>query len=118
MSKLPDQTRKQKWYAGEKLVCDMYISQWFTCLQQNYTLRWGEIDLIMSKDDLLVFVEVKVVNTMEDVHGVVTPRKCQLLKRTILRYMQRFPVNWDIRVDLVFVANWAIISHLENIVLA
>lgn len=117
MSNEDFQTRKQKWYAGEQLVCDMYVAQWYTCLHQNYTVRGGEIDLIVKKDDVVVFVEVKVVDALEDVHAVVTVRKRQILKRTILRYMQRFDIRSDVRVDLVFVAKWAIIAHLENIVL-
>jgi len=86
-------------------------------IDQNFTCRGGELDLVVKKTDITVFVEVKVVDSLEDVHGVVTPKKCHTLQRTIARYMQRNPVVGDIRVDLVFVAKGRIIEHLENIIL-
>jgi Holliday junction resolvase-like predicted endonuclease len=35
-------------------------------LDTNYTIPNGEIDIVVQKDGLIVFVEVKVVDEMDD----------------------------------------------------
>jgi putative endonuclease len=51
--------RIDKGKAGEILVAQHLQSQGYTILTQNYRKRFGEIDLIAQKDDILAFVEVK-----------------------------------------------------------
>jgi len=45
--------------AGEDHVARELEQQGFTIEHRNYRKRYGEIDVIASKKDLLVFVEVK-----------------------------------------------------------
>ena len=45
--------------AGEEAVVKWLVQQRFTLLARNYTTRMGEIDLIVAKDDVIAFVEVK-----------------------------------------------------------
>ena len=51
--------KKQLGNAGEDMVALTLKSQGFTLQHKNYRKRYGEIDLIAQKDDLLIFVEVK-----------------------------------------------------------
>lgn len=44
---------------GENLAIEFIKSKSYKILEQNYTNRYGEIDIIALKDDLLVFIEVK-----------------------------------------------------------
>ena len=44
---------------GEAAVADYLKCRGFKVLHQNYRSRYGEIDLIAQKKELLVFVEVK-----------------------------------------------------------
>ena len=44
---------------GEQLVCSLLEEEQFTIVKRNYTTRWGEIDIIAQRDELMVFVEVK-----------------------------------------------------------
>lgn len=45
---------------GEAYVADLLQKDGFTILERNFRSRQGEIDLIALKNDLLVFVEVKM----------------------------------------------------------
>lgn len=43
----------------EWAVCDRLTSQGYKLLFHGYRVRGGEVDLIMKKDDILAFIEVK-----------------------------------------------------------
>lgn len=43
----------------ESIAADYLIKQGYQILEQNFTTRMGEIDLIAKDDEYLVFVEVK-----------------------------------------------------------
>jgi putative endonuclease len=51
--------RIQKGKEGELLVMQYLQKEGFTLITQNYRKRFGEIDIIAHKDDVLAFVEVK-----------------------------------------------------------
>jgi len=44
---------------GEDLAAHFLCKKGFGILERNYHSRYGEIDIIASKADLIVFVEVK-----------------------------------------------------------
>jgi len=45
---------------GEKLALDFLIEKGFVWVESNYKNERGEIDLVMTDGDVLVFVEVKL----------------------------------------------------------
>ena len=51
--------RSKKGHAYEKLALDYLRCKGLQLLTSNYRCAMGEIDLIMRKDDMLVFVEVR-----------------------------------------------------------
>ena len=44
---------------GEAVAARYYLNQGYTLLEHNYQCRLGELDLILQKQELLVFAEVK-----------------------------------------------------------
>lgn len=44
---------------GEQLAVDFFAQQGFEIVRRNYRYRHAEIDLIVKKDNWLIFVEVK-----------------------------------------------------------
>lgn len=50
---------------GEDLAKKFLISKDYTILEENYTKKYGEIDLIAKKDSVIHFVEVKSVVSHE-----------------------------------------------------
>jgi len=56
------QTKRQKiGERGEDLACLFLKKHGFSILERNYVKRYGEIDIISQKDNILHFVEVKTV---------------------------------------------------------
>jgi len=44
---------------GEQAACDLLVSQGYEMLARNWRCRSGEIDLVMTCGDTIVFVEVR-----------------------------------------------------------
>lgn len=84
---------------GEGIACRFLSSKGFSVLQRNYRKKWGEIDIIAEKDDVIHFVEVKSISRVsyfmergyttdefmpeENIH----PQKIKRLLRTISSYL-------------------------------
>ena len=54
---------------GENVAVKFLVKHGFAILDRNYTKKWGEIDIVAEKNNLLHFVEVKSV-VKEDLEGV------------------------------------------------
>ena len=81
------QNKRQVGQEWEDLVLEYYEENWYEILDTNYTIRWWEIDIIAQKDWEIVFVEVKVVDGMDDVMWYITPKKLMFLEN-----MEK--INW------------------------
>ena len=69
----------------------------------------------MQKSKSLVFVEVKVVDAIEDTLEYVSKGKCRALIRGIETYLMRHPNEREVRVDLVFIQQGEILEVIEDI---
>lgn len=107
--------KKKIWQAGELLVQQLYESHWYVCKDKNFTIRGGEVDLVMQNNLNLIFVEVKVVNYIDNLHDYITSHKLFALRRTIETYIWKYPTNKIVRVDVVFVKNNTIVEIFKNI---
>ncbi len=47
---------------GEEVTMNHLTRRGFVLVERNYTRKWGEIDLIMRKDRIIHFIEVKTVS--------------------------------------------------------
>lgn len=102
-------------YAGEAIVMQHYISQWYTACEQNYTIRGGEIDCIVENKKYIVFVEVKVVNHIDDLQSFITWKKLYYVQKTIEHYLHTHAIDKDPRLDVAFVRQGSIVEIFENI---
>jgi len=46
---------------GEKIICNYLKDNGFDIIERNYQKPWGEIDIIVKKQEVIHFVEVKTV---------------------------------------------------------
>jgi len=60
MKKFTSQTQKFG-CLGEQIACDYLKNKGFTVIEQNYTKKIGELDIVASKNSILHFVEVKTL---------------------------------------------------------
>lgn len=106
---------KEKGKQGEKIVCQLYEQEGYLCIDQNFTIPWGEIDLIMEKWEEVVFVEVKVVDYLQNGDFYLSQRKRSALARSIDDYCYRKNITKSIRLDVAIVQNGICIERYENI---
>ena len=104
---------------GEQKAADWLIKQGFEVLERNYRYQKAEIDLIVRKSNLLVFVEVK---TRSDTafgmpEAAVTPVKAALIVSAADHYLSTIDWPHEIRFDIVSVVMMGKnteIEHLED----
>ncbi len=89
---------------GEDLALRYLIQNGYTLIERNYRIRRGEIDLIMRKDEALVFVEVKLRRGTGygDPLEAVTPRKQDTLRFVAEHYIYAREPHFDtLRFDVI-----------------
>jgi putative endonuclease len=68
---------------GEVLAGEWYTAHGYTVLDRNWRTRWGELDLVLERNHVIVFCEVKTRTT--DAFGIgaesVTRDKQQRIRR-------------------------------------
>lgn len=77
---------------GEELACQFLAQKKFKILSRNFHSRYGEIDIIASRDGIMHFCEVKTRTTMTfgTPEEAVNSKKLQKMKKTIQCYQQQF----------------------------
>lgn len=106
---------------GEKIAADYLQNHNYTITVQNFRWARGEIDIIVQKPGMLVFVEVKTTHattTLGAPETWVRSRKQQQIAKTALRYLQTNEVpDVDIRFDVIGITysmgTWYI-AHRED----
>lgn len=88
---------------AEQRASDYYSANGYEIVGMNYRHRRGEIDLIASKDDLLVFIEVKYRRGSAYGHPeeFVSQRQRQLIVETADHYIHENDWHGNIRFDIV-----------------
>jgi putative endonuclease len=86
---MPVQAKNSVGQHGEKLAVDYLVKQSYVIVTTNWHCKFGEIDIVAQKDNLLVFVEVKTrsANTTEGAFESVTPRKQKRLTAAVQTYL-------------------------------
>ena len=110
-SKSPQPARCRRVTPGERSerkAAEFYKRDGFDVLETNWRAGHKEIDLVVRKGDLLVFVEVKSSRTRKFGHPVekVTPKKIQNLVDAATRYVASHDIaDCDLRFDVVAITN-------------
>ena len=105
---------------NETIAKEYLIKNGFCFLESNFEIDCGEIDLIMSKNDCLVFVEVKYKSNdlMGKPEEMIGKRKIYQIRRVAEIYLLKNPLIKSIyrkyRIDAVCILGNDI-KHYENI---
>ncbi|MDO8565101.1 MAG: YraN family protein [bacterium] len=120
---------------GENIACDFLKKRGFEVVERNYLRKWGEIDIVARKANVIRFVEVKSVTWA--IHGKTQakvsnetyrpednmhPWKLKRLARTMQTYMLHKKLDCDFQLDLITVkmdmtTHKARVEMIENIVI-
>jgi putative endonuclease len=90
-------------HAGEEQALGYLIRQGFVLVERNFHCRNGEIDLIVQKNGLLVFVEVRkrASGQFGGAAASVIPAKQARLKKAAQLYLQRYTDPPACRFDVI-----------------
>jgi len=88
----------------------------FLIIERNFYSRFGEIDLIASKDEVLHFIEVKSGLDFESAIQNITPSKLNKIVKTAHIYMKKNALNVDFVLDAIVVTP-SEIQMIENVTL-
>ncbi|MCX7619246.1 MAG: YraN family protein [Acidimicrobiales bacterium] len=91
---------------GESLAAAWYESHGYEVLDRNWRCREGELDLVVCRNRLIVFCEVKARTT--DAYGTpgeaVTYRKRQRIRQLAAKWLETSPIRpREIRFDVATV---------------
>lgn len=114
--------RKKIGNLGEKLALEFLEKKQYRLREKNFRIPGGEIDLVMEKDGILVFVEVKTRTNQTFGAGGSAFRYLQkrALLRTIFQYLGKTDPQNPWRLDLVSIElnetrKTASVQHFFNI---
>lgn len=107
---------------GEQIAANWLEAHGYRLIDKNNSTKWGELDLIVSKDNILIFVEVKLKSTEEFgmPEEMIGQNKLIQVKKTAEMYLLNNPGiagKFDrYQIDAVcIVEETGRISHYENI---
>lgn len=87
---------------AEQLAADYYTKRGYAIRERNWRMNKIEIDLIVQKEDTVVFVEVKARSGEdEDAVNAVTPDKMRRMIRASESYIRELQGNIEYRYDIV-----------------
>lgn len=99
-----DARRKERGRKGEDAAARFFVYQGFTILERNFRASRNEIDLIVRKENLIVFVEVKSSSGPAFGHPAerVDQRKQQRIIAVARQYLiEKKLSDVDLRLDVV-----------------
>ncbi len=113
---------------GEDIACTFLKKHGFKIIERNYLRKWGEIDIISKKGELMHFIEVKSVSHVTNSNSGHRPEdnlhpwKLKRLSRTIETYLLHKKLDCDWQLDLITVKidmdiRKAHVELMENIII-
>ncbi|DAB28073.1 MAG: hypothetical protein A2513_10725 [Sulfurimonas sp. RIFOXYD12_FULL_33_39] len=107
---------RAKGNAAEDIACGFLLNNGFSVIERNFYSRFGEIDIIVIKEGVLHFVEVKSGLDYESAVQNITPKKLSRLIKTANVYMKKNALHVDFVFDALIVIDKDI-EFIENITL-
>ena len=104
---------------AEKAAANWLKLKGYKILEMRYKTKFGEIDLIIEKNNLIAFVEVKARKDNATALESITPRMRQRITQSAMHYISQNDVSeHDFRFDVVTVSpsflGMVTIQHLDN----
>jgi len=102
--------------AAEQQAVEFLRTQGFRIVDRNVSSRFGEIDILAMRGDVLHIVEVKSAPTFEQAAANINPAKIRKILMTAEAYMKKHHLELDYVLDAVIVSGGRC-EILENITL-
>ncbi|WP_300856927.1 YraN family protein [uncultured Clostridium sp.] len=89
---------------GENIARDFLINNGYKILDMNYRNRYGEIDIISIKNDIIIFCEVKSRYTSSfgnPIEAVTYYKQKQIIKLSEMYLLYEKYNNYNVRYDVI-----------------
>ncbi|MBO5849951.1 MAG: YraN family protein [Paludibacteraceae bacterium] len=109
---------------GELLAQDYLRANKYNILHTNWVCNKNELDIVATKDNLLVIVEVKSRSSLrfEQPKDAITNAKIKRIVQATNDYIQQFELDQEVRFDVICVVKKSdgdiAIEHIEDAFLA
>ncbi len=89
--------------AGEKAALEFFQNKGYKLLHKNWRHKKSEIDLIVKKEDQVVFVEVKTRNKKNNqtINEIVSISQQKRIMNAAHNYINIYSLDEEIRFDLI-----------------
>ena len=106
-----------KGYIGEWIACIILIIKGYKIIAHRYKTKLGEIDIIVAKNNTLVFIEVKSRKSDEKCFIAITPKQLHRIQNASQIFLNRHPKYhaYALRYDVMLIANWSLPIHIQNV---
>ncbi len=101
---------------AEELTCKYLLESGFEIIERNFYSRFGEIDIIAKRGDVLHFIEVKSGLDFERAVQNLTPTKIGRILKTSDVYLKKHALACNYQIDAIIVVGESC-EHLESITL-
>ena len=90
------------------------MAKGYRILAKRFRTRYGEIDIVARRRDVLAFVEVKARANLDDAAYAVTPRQQQRIINAAQAWLLAHPehADFEMRFDAVLIAPRRLPRHL------
>ena len=107
---------RSKGNIAEDKACNFLYEKGFCVVERNFYSRFGEVDIIASKNEVLHFIEVKSGLDYDAAISNITPQKLNKFIKTVHVYLKKNTLDVDFMIDAVIITPKDI-QLLENITL-
>ena len=110
----------KKGQSGEQIACRYLENKGYVLRDSNYKKSTGEIDLILEKEEVIIFVEVKFRRNLDYGYpreAVNVSKQKRILKTALWYIKEKRLDNYGFRFDVVeiyFDQKDQIINHLKH----
>lgn len=111
---------RSKWGYWKGLGAE-FLAAWalrfkgYRILHRRYKNKWGEIDLIARRRDVLVFVEVKYRSSIRDGFEAIHPHQRRRIENASQIYLSSGIMKlFRIRFDAIVVSRYGKVTHMED----
>lgn len=113
--------KKQTYQFGiwaEKISILFLRLKGYQILQWRYKTRFGEIDILAKKSDVIVAIEVKARSSKALIEEVLHPKQVQRVQKAAQFFISQNPQfhNCDLRFDFIVVNKFFIPRHYNNFI--
>lgn len=101
-------------FYAEKRAAEFLKKQNFKILAQNFRCKFGEIDIIAQKNEILHFIEVKATNGDYEAIYRLTPVKFSKILKAVDFYFLKNDCEQNFQIDLIEITPKGL-NFVENI---